>query len=400
MESTNHSPEFTLLLSCCRVNPRQEELDLRANTLASPIDENHFMFLLNRHLVAPLVYFNLKHETEISDNLKSGLKFLAEQNQFKVLVAKQMIIRLQKKFNELNVKGLFLKGVPLSEMYYGDVGLRHTMDIDVWVEESGFIPVSNYLQSLGYSSNLDLSTFNKKQIAYKYKTDHHLLFTIDKPQYPSIIELHWKIRGRLGIFTFNPSERFSELISYNSSNTLIPVFNHVDNLLFLCTHGCDHAWYRLKWFFDLPQLINTVDFNWKEVLNRSEQLNCIDQLLLSFLLLNKLLNEPIPSELQLRLQQHKLSWSLGYVEHCVLYNGFYCDTDKEKLLNLRYVLSQNKKGIFNPTLLYRHLTSENDWKLLPLPSDLFFLYFPLRPFLLLWRRMTKNKLQQTLNLKH
>jgi hypothetical protein len=182
------------------------------------------------------------------------------------------------------------------------------------------------------------------------------------------------------------------LISYNSSNSLIPVFSHVDNLLFLCTHGCDHAWYRLKWFFDLPQLINKIEFNWNEVLTRAEELNCLDQLLLSFLLLNKLLNHPIPAELQLRLQKnkHKLTWSLSYVEHCLLYTGLFCDTDKEKLLNLRYVWSQNKKGILNPTFYYRYLTSENDWKLLPLPTYLFFLYFPLRPFLLLWRRITKH----------
>lgn len=392
MHSNNHSPEFKLLLSCSRVKPSQKELEVRAKIFRLPIDESRFLFLTKRHLVAPIVYFNLKNESRISNNLKSDLKLLAEHNQFKVLLTKQMIIRLQKKFLELNVKGLFLKGVPLSEMYYGDVGLRDTMDIDVWVEETGFVEICNYLQSLGYTSNLDLSSLNSKQIAYKYKTDHHLLFTINHPQYPAIIELHWKIRGRLGIFTFNPNERFSELISYDSSNTLISVFSHVDNLLFLCTHGCDHAWYRLKWFFDLPQLIDKIEFNWNDVLNRAEQLNCVDQLLLSFLLLNKLLNQPIPAELQLRLQnnKHKLSWSLRYVEHCMLYNGLYCDTDNEKLLNLRYVLSQNKKGILNPTLFYRHLTSENDWKLLPLPSYLFFLYFPLRPFMLLWRRITNH----------
>ena len=133
MELINHSPEFTLLLSCCSVNPRKQELDLREKAFASSIDESHFLFLINRHLVAPIVYFNLKNESRISNDLKSDIKLLAEQNQFKVLITKQMIIRLQKKFLELNVKGLFLKGVPLAEMYYGDVGLRHTMDIDVWV---------------------------------------------------------------------------------------------------------------------------------------------------------------------------------------------------------------------------------------------------------------------------
>ena len=387
MKSISYSPEFKLLLSCCRVKPSQYELEMRANALTSSINSEHFLFLVKRHLVAPLVFFNLKDEALISDELKSTLRLLAEQNQFSVLIAKQMIIRLQKKCDTLNIKCLFLKGIPLAELYYGDIGLRHTMDIDVWVEESGFIQISQYLKSLGYTSNLDLSALNKKQIRYKYKTDHHILFTINNPQYPSVIELHWKMRDRLGLFTFNPVDCYKELNSYLSSNNSVTVFNHVDCFLFLCTHGCDHAWYRLKWFFDLPQLLASVKFDWSVVLKRAEELNCVDQLILGMLLLNKLLGETIPTALQQRIQQRNLSWSLHYIEHCILYEGAFCDTDQEKWLNLRYVLSQNKKGILNPTLLYRHLTSENDWKLLPLPNYLFFLYFPLRPFLMVWRRV-------------
>ena len=96
MKSISYSPEFKLLLSCCRVKPSQYELEMRANALKSSINNEHFLFLVKRHLVAPLVFFNLKDEALISDELKSTLRLLAEQNQFSVLIAKQMIIRLQK----------------------------------------------------------------------------------------------------------------------------------------------------------------------------------------------------------------------------------------------------------------------------------------------------------------
>lgn len=391
MKPPIHSPEFKLLLSCCRVRPSSKELESRATAIAQGIDDLIFLQLVKRHMVAPLVFYNLKDETGISKQLIADLKNIAEQNQFKTLITKQMIIRLQKKFIELNIKGLFLKGVPVSELYYGDVGLRDTMDIDVWVEEPGFIKISGYLHSLGYKSNLDLSKLNKSQVAYKYKTDHHLLFSIDHPGYPSIIELHWKIRGRLGIFTFDPKLRYQELTYYKTLNIDIPIFSHVDNFLFLCTHGCDHAWYRLKWLFDFPQILDKVEFDWDEVIKRAKTLHCVEQVKLTFMLLNKLIGESIPVQIEQQIRNTNLSWSLNYIEHIILYNGSFCDTDKEKLLNLRYVLSQNKKGFFNPTLILRHLTSKNDWKLLPLPNYLFFLYFPLRPFLLLWRRFAGNK---------
>ncbi len=386
MPPSFNSPEFKLLLSCRRIIPSKFELDERADALRQGIDEKYFLNLVKRHLIAPIVFKNLYNEKGISDELKTALKYIVHQNQYKALAAKQMIVRLQKKFVELDVNALFLKGVPVAELYYGDVGLRDTMDIDVWVEPSGFIKVCEYLQSVGYRSNLDLSKLNRKQVEYKYKTDHHLLFRNDDPSYPELIELHWKIRGRLGIFTFDPNSQYHEVEYYNDLGTPIPILSDIDNLLFLCTHGCDHAWYRLKWLFDVPQLLEKVNFNWREVLKRAELLNCVEQVKLTFLLLNKLFQHPIPPEFNQPSVKYNLRWSLNYIEHSISYNRNFCDTDKEKLHNLFYTLLQNKKGILNTTIILRHLTSENDWKLLPLPEHLFFLYFPLRPFLMLWRR--------------
>jgi len=63
--------------------------------------------------------------------------------------------------------------------------------------------------------------------------------------------------------------------------------------------------------------------------------------------------------------------------------------DENRLSHLKYRLSQNKKGLFNWVLILTYLTSPNDWKLLPLPNYLFFLYFPLRLFLMVWRRVVR-----------
>jgi hypothetical protein len=329
----------------------------------------------------------LKNITGISDQFISRLNKRVLQNQLISLSAMSMIVRLQKKMDEDQIKGIFLKGIPLAAMYYGDIALRESMDIDLWVEQKGFGIISNYLTSLGYRSNLDLKKLNKRQIRYKFKTDHHLLFISDDPALPPVIELHWKIKDRFGLFTFNPEENLELTIAYEIAGVTISVFNHIDNLLYLCTHGCEHAWYRLKWLFDIPQLMSTVNYNWDEVQKRAKELNCEDQLKLTFLLLNKLLGYEIPMPLRLNKINSKMKSQLSYVEHCIHYKGQYCDTDREKWMNVRYFLSINKKGMLNPSLLLRYFTSENDWKLLPLPEKLFFLYFPLRPFLLIWRRV-------------
>lgn len=383
------TPEFKLLLSCSKLYVGENDLSSNKVILNDKINDDSFIELVDRHAVAPLVHHSLKSIPGVSDQLIFKINQRVQRNQLMSLSATSMIVRLQKKMDADQIKGIFLKGIPLAAMYYGDIALRESMDIDLWVEKKGFVVISDYLTSLGYRSNLDLKKLNNRQIRYKFKTDHHLLFVSEDPALPPVIELHWKIKDRFGLFTFNPEENVELTATYEIAGVAISVFNHIDNFLYLCTHGCEHAWYRLKWLFDLPQLMSSVNYDWKEVQKRAIELNCEDQLKLTFLLLNKLLGYEIPAPLRSDKINSNMKSQLSYIEHCIYYKGLYCDTDKEKWMNFRYSLSINKKGIFNPSLLLRYLTSENDWKLLPLPEKLFFLYFPLRPFLLISRRIFK-----------
>jgi hypothetical protein len=381
------TPEFKLLLSCSKLYAGENELSADKVILHDNINEDLFIELIDRHAVAPLAYKKLKTVIGVSDQLMNGIKLRVQQNQLISLSAMSMIVRLQKKMDEFHIRGLFLKGIPLAAMYYGDIALRESMDIDLWVERKGFSIISDYLSSLGYQSDLDLKKFNKTQINYKFKTDHHLIFSINKPGLPPVIELHWKIKDRFGAFTFNPETDFDSTAKYEIAGISVSVFNHIDNFLYLCTHGCEHAWYRLKWLFDLPQLMSLVNYNWEDVQERAIELNCQDQLKLTFLLLKKLLGYEIPPPLRSDGINSNMKSQLSYIKHCILYRGQYCDTFREKLLNIKYFFSINKKGVLNSALLLRYFTSENDWKMFPLPEKLFFLYFPLRPFLLIWRRV-------------
>jgi hypothetical protein len=187
------SPEFKLMLSCCRVKPGRKELERREEALGRSIDEDVFFALLIRHRVLPLVYWNLKEESRISDTLKDKLKQLTAANQLQALQSMNMQFRLQKEFDQHAYKGFFIKGVILSEQYYGDAGLRHVMDIDCWVEQKAVEPIAHWLFKEGYYSVPDISKLNTRQFAFVQKTDHDLQFFTEKPGQPKVIELHWKL---------------------------------------------------------------------------------------------------------------------------------------------------------------------------------------------------------------
>ena len=383
------SPEFKLLLSCAKVNASGNDITIKEKLLLEGIDEQQLNSLVTRHRIAPLVYSHLRNSSSISDNLKQQLKQQADDNVIKSLASKQMIISLQHLLHSKQVNGLFLKGIPIAEQYYGDISLRHTLDIDVWVEASGLDIVAVFLKNKGYVLSPDWGTLTPRQINYFKKTNHDLSFIPSHGLILPLIELHWKIRGPLGSFTLDPAIDFSMLSKQQIGNEEISVFNPLDNFLYLCTHGTEHAWFRLKWLFDLPNILSKVNFNWPDVLARAKALDCSDHLCITFALLNDLFNIEIPEEIKRVSSKLKITHALDSIYRSMASMSTVNADDENRLSHLKYRLSQNKKGLFNWGLILTYLTSPNDWKLLPLPNYLFFLYFPLRPFLMVWRRVVR-----------
>jgi len=382
-------PEFKLLLSCAKVNASANDIAIKEKFLSEGIDEQQFYSLVIRHRIAPLVYSHLRNSSSISDVIKQQLKQQADDNVIKSLASKQMIISLQHLLHSKQVKGLFLKGIPIAEQYYGDISLRHTLDIDVWVEASGLHIVVAFLKSKGYVSSPDWSTLTPRQVNYFKKTNHDLSFIPSHGLILPLIELHWKLRGPLGSFTLDPAMDFSMLAKQQIGNEEISILNPIDNFLYLCTHGTEHAWFRLKWLFDLPNILSKTTFIWSDVLARAKELNCIDHLCISFAILNDLFNIEIPAEIKGVSNESNFTNALDSIYRSMASMNTVNADDENRLSHLKYRLSQNKKGLFNWGLILTYLTSPNDWKLLPLPNYLFFLYFPLRPFLMVWRRVVR-----------
>jgi hypothetical protein len=389
MPHARYSPEFKLLLRCHEAPASRVKLDSQIQILATQFDENIFKSLLVRHRVAPIVYLNLKNHPSISPVLKDWLKSMTEQNQLISLKSLHMMLNIQRELNNQNFEGVFLKGVPLAEMYYGDTALRESIDIDLWVEEKAIVPMSTWLKSLGYVSNLNIENINKHQLQYIKRTDYHHALIATKPELSSKIELHWKIRGSLGGFNLDPSNQDTNLITWFYGGLDLKVFDHVDQFLYLCTHGTEHAWFRLKWLFDLPQLIAKINFDWCVVRERAKVLGCLEHLEISFLVLKEILNIDIPLPILEHIVPGKYKYHLKYILQAIRSDRGFNENDRNRSRHFLFLWSLSKKRL-NPNLFLKYLTGPGDWKYFPLPENLFFLYFPLRPFLWISRRLSHS----------
>jgi hypothetical protein len=387
MSNSAHSQEFQLLLSCSALDKNRTVEAIKKISNSTTFDEDEFLSLLKRHHLSELAFQLLKNESFFSSSLRSQIEQLAQANQLKAIAGLAIQVRLQHFFQANGINAIYMKGLFLSHLYYGDIGKRNLVDIDVWVEESYFNQGKVFLRSLGYVSTLDHYAFNQRQLNFIHQCNHDEIFYHPGDKNTPVIELHWKLRNALGNYMFDPIKEQDKLMQVEMNGVPFSVFNHVDQFIFLCVHGAEHGWFKLKWLVDLVHLNNTIDFDWKSVVLRAKVLKSERELRLAWSLLQEFYGLTIPE----KIEEIKLTTldrlRLNYVRHLISYKGAFCDTGREKLLNLLYTLSLNRRPVLARELLLKNLTNTTDWLTLPLPSSLFFLYFPLRPFLWVYRKI-------------
>ena len=326
--------------------------------------------LAERHRITPLVYLSLKDQLDQYPGLFLELKNRFDFNRLKALTLKSYEAWLENYLNQHKIKFTFLKGLQIAEKFYGDIAGRHVLDIDILVEEAGINQIHQALLEQGFYPDPDIVHFNRSQLSFFRAVNHDLAFIRKNQHFNVVIEVHWRFRGQLKAFSLDK----------------VRTLDKVEELLYLCTHGTEHAWFRLKWLCDILQVIDTVSFDWDAVRQRAQELHCLSHLELTWLLIQQLFSIPIPKPIlngmPASMHRSKMEHILKSIQHLSGVN----ENDRMRLTQLVYVWGFNKRLAGLPLVL-KYLTGPEDWKLLPLPNFLFFLYFPLRPFLFLWRKI-------------
>jgi len=329
--------------------------------------------LAERHRVTPLVWSRLQQTDIFSTEVRSNFKLAAQQNQIRAIQAKALQLKLYSMQGQLGAKGFFLKGLGIAEQFYKDIAERHVLDIDWFVAKDELLPLTKELINLRYVPMPDITGYHSMQLDYFMSTHHDVYFA--PPVNTSLlpIELHWQLRSPWGSFTLSPETKMES----------------VDEFLYLCVHGTEHGWFRLKWLMDLPRIIKKSEFDWMEVWDKAVKYQCQKQLSISLLVLDQLSIFSLPYSIEDKINSSTYGFELQYIYDAIKADNSFNENDLNRWNYFRYLWRFRAKKL-NPDLIKIFLTSPNDWATIKLPKALFFLYFPLRPFLWLYRRLNNQ----------
>ncbi|MDI4646935.1 nucleotidyltransferase domain-containing protein [Cohnella hashimotonis] len=383
LDTTAFPRELTAMLAAMRSDAAQEKKARQAPPLPN-IDWNQFVKLVRHHRVYPQIRGDRDGTGLIPSDVLQALGGDCRQNTWRMLRLSGELDRLCRSLGERGVRSLALKGPALARQLYGDISLRTSKDLDILIPVGDLEQAERLLLELGYRADEPIP---RGLGDWKWKI-HHVSFT--NPQSGIQVEVHWRLNGENGKEpSFEALWRDRQACALSDA-VYMPGDAHL--FMYLVTHGARHGWFRLRWLADIDRMVGR-ELDWSAIIPLLRRYNALDQAGQALVLASGLLHTPVPREMSRVLAGGRgpalADRALGFIRDTVVLTtdpsaGEVSRVYKRYLFELK---TTRQKWGYAISRLY---PSFRDTKALPLPRSLYFLYFPLRPFVWLWRQVRQE----------
>jgi hypothetical protein len=381
------SREFRLAAACSVWPPSQRRAGAIREAAASSVDWSRFLRVVHRHRIVGLVHDGLRAAEiclpgSVDRLLKEESTALAEEN----LALAAEAGRLQRLFDEANLTAIFVKGISLARLAYGNLGIRHGEDLDLLVAPDSFPTARSLVERAGYYRVVPPAGVDGDQLRLLMTRRKDFGYVHEHKQLK--LELHWKL-------FLNP--HFLDESSFINSSRIIPLSGNIglrtlseENLFtYLCAHGALHWWYQLKWLADIGALLASNPMCVEQHYRGAEARGLSRPAAQAILLCHTLLGTAVPDGL---LATFRASRTLRWLESTAL-NAITAGNGEIEPRNRLFGTTRGSSSSFLLRRSWRywlaemkiHSLIEADVLTLSLPGRLRFLYPLLRLPLWLWR---------------
>ncbi|WP_058301196.1 nucleotidyltransferase domain-containing protein [Gorillibacterium timonense] len=390
-DASELSVELQLTLLLLRSEPGKV-WNAEERELFRQADWAHVMELARHHRVYPYLHRQARQLDfpAAPERVTGSLAREYRHNVFRMLHLAGEMETVSEQLDLAGVRSLMLKGPVLAHDLYGELSLRTSCDLDLLVEIEQLDRVERLLPSLGYVKDDYIET-----VLGDWKWRHHHI-TFYHAEKGIKLEVHWRLNP-------GPSSEpaFQELWQRRRQTPLAtgyPVYylGREDLFLFLASHGARHGWSRLRWLLDIDRLVRQgLDEEKLTSLLHKHRLSPVggQALRLASVLLGTPLTAPL-ARLASDRRAGKLAAEAMFYVRQMLNLHTYPLTEEVNRYHRRHLFSlmaPSHKALFLLSLLYPFY---EDARTLPLPERAHFLYFPLRPFLCVWRMARRFRYQE------
>jgi hypothetical protein len=244
--------EFALAVECCRWTFAGGDPG-PVQGLAALVEWTRFESVVKRHRVEGLAWHCLRSlavplPVGTRQALAADAAAVAEHN---LRAARQSAMLLQS-FDQARIPLLFVKGLTLSKLAYGDPFLKMSRDIDVLVPGEAVAAAAAALGRLGYALTLPAAAPQSAAFERWHRKRKESVWRSPNGLH---VELHSRLADSRelipGIGVGSPRQEVEV-----APGIVLPTLARDELFAYLCVHGASSAWFRLKWVTDLAALLH------------------------------------------------------------------------------------------------------------------------------------------------
>jgi hypothetical protein len=363
-------PEIRLLLDCARTHLDAQRASRIKRLDSKNIDWADLIRMALAHGVMPLVYRTLNSispdavPTPTLEELRDHFYANAGRNLF---LGKELLKLLQL-FEAEGIPAIPYKGPVLAASVYGNLALRDFGDLDILVRERDY----ERAQRLLVDHSFRLTTEHEWEKEFVDKSGR------------MAVDLHWRIAPP----EFPSPLSFDYLSKRLQPTTLIDTtvasLSPQDTLLMLSIQLTKDRFLKLAKICDVAELLRAHrDLNWTQVLEEAKRLGAQRKILFALCLASNLLGTALSQEVVRELKFHApIHEIVEHASHQLFDRGDQTIHDQLTAERFQWVVRERLRDKLHPYYLYVTdviVPCELDRRLLPLPRELSFLHYFIRP---------------------
>jgi hypothetical protein len=376
------SREFLLAAACTIWPPSDRRTEAIREAAAGPLDWDRFLRVVMRHRVVGLVHDGLtRTRPAVPPAIAAQAAALVRQNLALALEG----VRLQRLFADRDLPVVFIKGVSLAMLAYGNLGLRHGRDLDLVVHPESTLAAAALLESSGYRRSEPPASFNEAQVRMWLLRRKELTYIHEERRL--VVELHSRLFDNPRLMAKMPVTGPLRIVAVTEELGL-RTFGEDDLFAYLCAHGAFHCWFRLKWLADIGALLTRQPEGGVERLYRAADARGVGRSAAQAILLcRRLLGMTLPDQLITALRKNTaVRWLEAIAMQAITADLEPTEQPLGTTWNNLSLFLLNREWRYRLAELENQLISPVDILTLPLPDQLRALYPVLRLPLWLWRK--------------
>jgi hypothetical protein len=351
-------------------HPGESDLGRIRGLLEKPVEWEAVLRLADNHGTSSLLYQNLSRLGDmVPSPVLETLRQRYEKNVYKSLFLARELMRILDCLEGLGIEAVPYKGVVLSEVYYGDMALRQTGDVDLFVRKRDVGRSKSALREMGYTTRLVIpEDAVEDYMASGYE------WTFDGPAGPNLLELQWALEPRFYAVDFDMEGLFERAVKVTVGGRSVKTPSPEDLLLVLSVHAAKHVWGRLILLRDIAQMLKVENLNWDWVQSRAQELGIERILRVTFLLANRLLGTGIPPAVDSAILADRDARVLADEIAANLAAGVLYDAEQTSYFGLMMRLRERRADRVRFLARLAFTPGPGEWEAVRLPKALFPLY--------------------------